>query len=71
MMKQNSNLADDIYYHRECAIRSLEGRRLDVLTISSYYNILTEREARLKDLFPEDNEERPFKFQEKKVIIFK
>ncbi|OXU27482.1 hypothetical protein TSAR_010642 [Trichomalopsis sarcophagae] len=69
MTKQNVNLADDIYYHRENAINSLEGRRLDILTISSYYNILTEREAKLKDLFPDENEERPFKFQDKKIIF--
>lgn len=60
---------DDIYYHRECAIKSLEGRRLDVLTISSYYNITSEREYRIKDLFPEENENRPFKFKDKKVYI--
>lgn len=67
MTKQNVNLADDIYYHRENAINSLEGRRLDILTISSYYNILTEREAKLQDLFPDESEERPFTFQDKKV----
>lgn len=58
---------DDIYYHRECAIKSLEGRRLDILTISSYWNISKEREERLKYLFPLKNEDRPFKFHNKKV----
>ncbi|XP_020299649.1 cytosolic carboxypeptidase-like protein 5 [Pseudomyrmex gracilis] len=60
---------DDIYYHRECAIKSLEGRRLDVLTISSYHNITQKREDRLNNMFPELSEERPYKFRDKKVIF--
>ena len=58
---------DDIYYHRECVVKSLEGRRLELLTISSYQNISTEREDRLKNLFPEKEEDRSFKFENKKV----
>ncbi|XP_015589458.1 cytosolic carboxypeptidase-like protein 5 isoform X2 [Cephus cinctus] len=69
MIKKNTVTADDIYYHRECATTSLEGRRLDLLTISSHHNISTEREDRLKNMFPEKNEERPFKFKGKKVIF--
>ncbi|XP_072940180.1 cytosolic carboxypeptidase-like protein 5 isoform X2 [Epargyreus clarus] len=59
---------DDIYYSRECLIYSLEGRRVDLLTITSHHGITTEREERLKNLFPE-NQERPFKFQNKKIIF--
>ncbi|CAK1598524.1 unnamed protein product [Parnassius mnemosyne] len=59
---------DDIYYCRECLVYSLEGRRVDLLTISSHHGITTEREDRLKNLFP-DNQDRPFKFQNKKVIF--
>lgn len=59
---------DDIYYHRECLIFSLEGRRVDLLTITSHHGICTEREERLKNLFP-DNQPRPFKFTGKKVIF--
>ncbi|GBP50421.1 hypothetical protein EVAR_30129_1 [Eumeta japonica] len=59
---------DDIYYCRECLIYSLEGRRVDLLTISSYHGITNTREERLKNLFPE-NQERPFKFHNKKVIF--
>ncbi|KAL0125552.1 hypothetical protein PUN28_004574 [Cardiocondyla obscurior] len=69
MGKRSVMSADDIYYHRECAIKSLEDRRLDVLTITSYYNISMEREDRLNNMFPEKNEERPYKFQDKKVIF--
>ncbi|KAF7393359.1 hypothetical protein HZH68_010178 [Vespula germanica] len=53
----------------ECAIKSLEGRRLDVLTISSYHNILNVREDRFDNMFPEKHEERPFKFLDKKVVF--
>ncbi|XP_063360646.1 cytosolic carboxypeptidase-like protein 5 [Cydia amplana] len=59
---------DDIYYCRECVIYSLEGRRVDLLTISSHHGITAEREDRLKHLFPE-NKPRAFKFQNKKVIF--
>lgn len=67
MEKRDVTCIDDIYYHRECAIKSLEGRRLDVLTISSYHNISMEREDRLSNMFPEESEERPYKFWDKKV----
>ncbi|KAK2575459.1 hypothetical protein KPH14_011191 [Odynerus spinipes] len=69
MAKHYATSADDIYYHRECAIKSLEGRRLDVLTISSYHNILNVREDRFDNMFPEELEQRPFKFLDKKIIF--
>ncbi|KMQ91458.1 cytosolic carboxypeptidase-like protein 5 protein [Lasius niger] len=69
MGKRSVMCTDDIYYHRECAIKSLEDRRLDVLTISSYHNISMEREDRLINMFPERNEERPYKFRDKKIAI--
>lgn len=67
MGKESVISEDDIYYHRECAIKSLESRRLDVLTISSYHNITQKREDRLNNMFPELSEERPYKFRDKKV----
>ncbi|XP_015430742.1 PREDICTED: cytosolic carboxypeptidase-like protein 5 [Dufourea novaeangliae] len=67
--KRTITCTDDVYYHRECAIKSLEGRRLDIITISSFHNISTEREDRLIDMFPEKHEDRPFKFWNKKVIF--
>lgn len=42
------------------------GRRVDLLTITSHHGITSEKEERLKNLFPE-NQERPYKFQNKKV----
>ncbi|XP_076174734.1 cytosolic carboxypeptidase-like protein 5 isoform X3 [Ptiloglossa arizonensis] len=67
--KRTITCADDVYYHKECAIKSLEGRRMDIITISSFHNISTEREERLNNMFPEKNEERPFKFWNKKIIF--
>ncbi|KAF5274443.1 hypothetical protein FQR65_LT04359 [Abscondita terminalis] len=60
---------DDIYYVREAVCFSLEGRRIELLTISSYHNISSERETRLKNLFPEIHVPRPFKFIGKKVVF--
>ncbi|CAG9768873.1 unnamed protein product [Ceutorhynchus assimilis] len=60
---------DDIYYVRETACLSLEGRIVDLITISSYHGITTEREDRLKNLFPNKDAQRPYKFVGKKVIF--
>lgn len=61
---------DDIYYTRECLCYSLEGRRIDLITVSSYHNISSEREARLKNLFPNESTLRPFRFIGKKVCVY-
>lgn len=58
---------DDIYYTRECICTSLEGRSIDLITITSYHGIANEREIRLKNLFKNKNCPRPFKFVGKKV----
>lgn len=63
------NLATEIYYHREFLIKSLEGRRIDLLTISSFHDILPEREERLNDLFMDENIPRCHKFKNKKIIF--
>jgi hypothetical protein len=67
---QTPNCLDDIYYHRECVCYSLEGRLVDLITISSYHNMSSEREIRLKHLFPMVDVPRPFSFHGKKVIYF-
>jgi hypothetical protein len=46
---------------------SLENRRIDLITVSSYEGISEEREPRLPALFPDDNHVRARKFPEKKV----
>nr|CAH7768234.1 unnamed protein product [Callosobruchus chinensis] len=59
---------DDIYYMRETLVHSVEGRNVDLITISSYQGITAEREPQLKNIFVA-NAPRPFKFVRKKVIF--
>jgi len=59
-----------IYFHRELVTRSLEHRRLDLLTISGLNNVLEEKEPMLANLFPEQSSSnRPHKFSNKKVVF--
>lgn len=60
---------DDIYYTRECVAHSLDGRRIDLLTITSKFGMSDQKEVRLKNLFPEENQARPFRFPNKKIIF--
>ncbi|KDR22169.1 Cytosolic carboxypeptidase-like protein 5, partial [Zootermopsis nevadensis] len=66
---QAPNCLDDVYYHRECVCYSLEGRLIDLITISSYHNMSSERETRLRHLFPMSDVPRPFRFYGKKVVF--
>ena len=63
--------ANSLYFHRELACLSYEGRRIDLLTVTSLHGITDEREDRLeRSLFPEcDKCRRPFKFENKKTIF--
>jgi len=56
-----------IYFHREHLINSLEGRRIDLLTITAKEKGITEVEDTIPDLFPE-GKPRPLKFN--KPVIF-
>lgn len=58
---------DDIYYTREVVCKSRGGRDVHLLTISSYHGMTSEAEVRVKNLFPDKNVHRPFKFMGKKV----
>ena len=58
------------YFHRELAMRSLEARRLDLITISGINNIQREKEPSLSNLFPDqDPTKRPHKFANKKTVF--
>lgn len=67
MFQSKAELENDIYYRREQLISSLEGRRIDLLTITSFHNICEGREIRLEELFPEQNVKRCQLFENKKV----
>lgn len=60
--------ANDIYYHRELLTQSVEMRRVDLLTISSFHGIQQERERRLTNLFNEVTQ-RSHTFKDKKIIF--
>ncbi|CAG7832919.1 unnamed protein product [Allacma fusca] len=60
---------DEIYYYRECACYSLEGRNIDLITVTSLYGMASEREERLLNLFPDSSYPRPFRFPFKKVVF--
>ncbi|XP_065338340.1 cytosolic carboxypeptidase-like protein 5 isoform X1 [Cloeon dipterum] len=64
-----SNDPNTVYYHRECVVRSMEHRRVDLLTVTSHHGISEELEPRLRFLFPETNVPRPNKFVGKKVVF--
>ena len=57
-----------IYYNRELAIRSYDGNRVDLITISSYEGISEEREHDLPHLFPErEYKAASYRFRHKRV----
>ena len=65
----NYDPRDEIYYSRELVIRSFEGRRIDLVTITSFHGIQLEREPRLRNLFPEIDVQRCHKFRNKKIVF--
>ncbi|XP_058067258.1 uncharacterized protein LOC131216719 [Anopheles bellator] len=60
---------DEIYYCRELLTHSVEGRRIELLTISSFHGIQTVREPRLRNLFPDDQAQRCHTFRDKKIVF--
>lgn len=60
-------IENEIYFHRELLIKSVEGRRIDLLTITSFNGIQYEKEYRFSDLFPEQATSRCQLFRDKKV----
>lgn len=66
--QSKEEIENDIYYHRELLIKSIEGRRVDLLTITSFHNIQKEHEYTFPDLFPDPLSKRCRKFKNKKVF---
>ncbi|XP_058837130.1 uncharacterized protein LOC131693378 isoform X4 [Topomyia yanbarensis] len=65
----NLDVRDDIYYYRELLTHSVERRRVELLTISSFHGIQTAREQRLRNLFPDEKTPRCHTFKNKKIIF--
>ncbi|XP_016358843.1 cytosolic carboxypeptidase-like protein 5 isoform X1 [Sinocyclocheilus anshuiensis] len=60
---------ESIYYHRELLCYSLDGHRVDLITVSSCHGLLEEREPRLERLFPDLGTPRPHGFSGKRVFF--
>ncbi|KAM8953323.1 cytosolic carboxypeptidase-like protein 5 [Pelodytes ibericus] len=60
---------DSVYYQRELLCRSLDGHRVDLLTITSCHGMTAEREPRLDKLFPDASIPRPHRFNGKRVFF--
>ncbi|XP_077567164.1 cytosolic carboxypeptidase-like protein 5 isoform X2 [Stigmatopora nigra] len=58
-----------IYYRRELLCRSLDGNRVDLLTVTNCSGIREDREPRLPHLFPDVETARPHRFENKKVFF--
>ncbi|XP_072218490.1 cytosolic carboxypeptidase-like protein 5 isoform X2 [Leuresthes tenuis] len=58
-----------VYYHRELLCHSLDGNRVDLLTVTNCSGMQDEREARLPKLFPDANTPRPHRFSGKRVFF--
>lgn len=63
------DLYNEIYYCRELLTYSVEQRRIDLITITSYHGISAEREKRLSGLFPENLRHRCHTFKNKKTVF--
>ncbi|KAM6954173.1 cytosolic carboxypeptidase-like protein 5 [Aplochiton taeniatus] len=64
-----SSARDSVYYHREELCRSLDGNRVDLLTVTNCSGMLEEREPRLAKLFPDGGTPRPHRFAGKRVFF--
>ncbi|CAL8393669.1 unnamed protein product [Gadus morhua 'NCC'] len=60
---------ESVYYHRELLCHSLDGNRVDLLTVTNCGGMEDEREARLPKLFPDTDTPRPHRFPGKRVFF--
>ncbi|XP_041815214.1 cytosolic carboxypeptidase-like protein 5 isoform X2 [Chelmon rostratus] len=58
-----------VYYHRELLCNSLDGNRVDLLTVTNCSGMQEEREPRLPKLFPDTNTPRAHRFPGKRVFF--
>ncbi len=51
-----------VYFNRETAVHSAEGRAMELITVSSRDGITSEREGLIPDLFPDGPDHRPYRY---------
>ncbi|XP_060946932.1 cytosolic carboxypeptidase-like protein 5 isoform X2 [Limanda limanda] len=64
-----SSAPASVYYHRELLCHSLDGNRVDLLTVTNCSGMQEEQEPRLPKLFPDTNTPRPHRFPNKRVFF--
>ncbi|KAG7508756.1 cytosolic carboxypeptidase 5 isoform X1 [Solea senegalensis] len=64
-----SSAPESVYYHRELLCHSLDGNRVDLLTVTNCNGMQEQREPRLPKLFPDTNTPRPHRFCNKRVFF--
>ncbi|KAM8826242.1 cytosolic carboxypeptidase-like protein 5 isoform 2-T3 [Synchiropus picturatus] len=60
---------NEVYYHRELLCHSLDGNRVDLITVTNCSGMQDQREPRLARLFPDSDTARPHCFSGKKVFF--
>ncbi|XP_022236387.1 cytosolic carboxypeptidase-like protein 5, partial [Limulus polyphemus] len=60
---------NNVYYCREVLCYSLDGHKVELVTVTSLTGMLEEREDRLPHLFPDKTIPRCHKFQNKKIVF--
>ncbi|XP_034018660.1 cytosolic carboxypeptidase-like protein 5 isoform X2 [Thalassophryne amazonica] len=65
----SSSAPASVYYHRELLCNSIDGNRVDLLTVTNCNGMQEEREPRLPKLFPDTSTPRPHRFSGKRVFF--
>ena len=65
----SASAKDSVYYHREVLCHTLDGNRVDLLTVTNCQGMHEEREPRLPHLFPDASTPRPHRFPGKRVTL--
>uniref|UniRef100_H2YHN7 Cytosolic carboxypeptidase-like protein 5 n=1 Tax=Ciona savignyi TaxID=51511 RepID=H2YHN7_CIOSA len=68
-LKPNEKHDNEIYYHRELVAKSLDDRRIDLITVTSCRNMMWEREPRIEKLFSDKATPRCHRFHGKRVYF--
>ena len=66
---QQTPRKSSIYYYREVACLTIDGRNCDVITITDHNGLTGEREPRICGLFPDESRPRPHKYFVLNVFI--